>query len=95
MTMTDWTRIAKLAGMLGSAHDGEILAAVVHIHRELTAQGLTWGDLTNRLSGGGPPGLRTFRDPRDVMDDIIRTARNYRDQEERARQQAARQRGEW
>ena len=56
--MADWSRIAKFAGMLGSAGDGEVVAAARMIDRELKAQGLSWADFVQRLqasNGGGAP----------------------------------------
>ena len=39
------TRIAKLLGMLGSAHDGEVVAAARAPEAELKRLGLTWAEV--------------------------------------------------
>jgi hypothetical protein len=48
----DWQKIAKLAGMLGSAGDGEVVNAARMVEKALKNQGLSWGDFANRISGG-------------------------------------------
>jgi hypothetical protein len=50
--MTDWSRLAKLAGMLGSPHDGERLNAARLLQAALDKEGITFGDLANRISEG-------------------------------------------
>lgn len=41
----DLQKLAKLLGMLGSAHDGEVLAAARKAHNLLTAKGASWYDV--------------------------------------------------
>jgi hypothetical protein len=41
----DHERLAKLLGMLGSAHDGEVLAAARQTARLRQGAGLTWRDI--------------------------------------------------
>jgi hypothetical protein len=41
----DRTRLKKLLGMLGSAHDGEVLNAARHITTLMTQAGITWDAL--------------------------------------------------
>jgi hypothetical protein len=45
LTEDDLDRLAKLLGMVGSAHDGEALSAARMAHRMLTDLGLTWHDV--------------------------------------------------
>lgn len=42
--------IIKMLGMLGSLHDGEVLAAARAIGRKLKADNATWGDLIQALN---------------------------------------------
>jgi hypothetical protein len=44
------TRLIQILGMMGSAHDGEILNAAKMAQRLLGAEATTWGDI---LNGGG------------------------------------------
>jgi len=41
----DRDRIARVLGMLGSAHDGEVIAAARQAERLRAAAGLTWADI--------------------------------------------------
>jgi len=41
----DRQRLAKLLGMMGSAHDGEVIAAARHAERLLADAGLTWAEI--------------------------------------------------
>jgi hypothetical protein len=41
----DRTRLVKLLGLLGSAHDGERAAAARKAHEHIKALGLQWGDV--------------------------------------------------
>lgn len=55
--MLSWSKIAKLAGMLGSEHDGERLNAARLLQSELKKAGLNFADLADRLkkeSDGAP-----------------------------------------
>ena len=51
LSQRDATRLAKLLGLLGSAHAGERDAAGLAAHRLLRDRGLTWGDII----GHAPP----------------------------------------
>lgn len=87
----DWHRIAKFAGMLGSAGDGEVVNAARAIDKALKAQGLTWGDFKARLEGGAsyrPTGPQRPSQPRD---DPFWEA-TMAEEEEKARQRASRRR---
>jgi hypothetical protein len=44
--------LGKMVGMLGSDHDGEILAAVRSIRRLLESEKMTFGDLVVLVTGG-------------------------------------------
>jgi hypothetical protein len=44
------TRLAKLLGMLGSAHDGEILSATQAIRRVLESEKLSFADLVDAFN---------------------------------------------
>ena len=44
----DRDRIARVLGMLGSAHDGEVIAAARQAERLRAAAGLTWADIVIR-----------------------------------------------
>lgn len=50
--MTDWNRISKLIGMLGSDADGERLNAARLLAAKLKADGASFGDLANRVGSG-------------------------------------------
>jgi hypothetical protein len=39
------SKLVKVLGMLGSAHDGEVAAAGRKAHSMLQAEGLTWGEV--------------------------------------------------
>lgn len=43
--------VAKMIGLLGSDHDGEVLGAARQIKKLLDAQKLTFGDLKNWIAG--------------------------------------------
>lgn len=55
--MLAWSKISKLAGMLGSEHDGERLNAARLLQSELKKAGLNFADLADRLKneGAGSP----------------------------------------
>jgi hypothetical protein len=48
-----WRRISKVAGMLGSPHDGERLNAARLLERELAKAEMSFADLAERLERGG------------------------------------------
>lgn len=43
--------LGKMFGMLGSDHDGEVLAAVLAIRRRMALCKVTFGDLANLIAG--------------------------------------------
>lgn len=45
ITSTDRTTISKLLGLIGSAHDGEALAAARKAHQLVTQRGGTWPEV--------------------------------------------------
>lgn len=45
MTSSDRATIAKLLGLIGSAHDAEALAAARKAHELVRARGITWPDV--------------------------------------------------
>lgn len=45
MTSSDRVTVAKLLGLIGSAHDAEALAAARKAHELVKARGITWPDL--------------------------------------------------
>lgn len=45
MTSSDRATVAKLLGLIGSAHDAEALAAARKAHQLVTARGATWPDV--------------------------------------------------
>jgi hypothetical protein len=47
-----WRKIAKIAGMLGSDQDGEVVAAARAIGKLLAAEKLSWPDLAKQLVNG-------------------------------------------
>ena len=67
----DRDRLAKLLGLVGSAHDGEALAAARKAHALITAAGMTWGEviendaLRARVAGEPAPASnwRTIDEP--------------------------------
>ena len=48
--MIDWNEISKMVGMLGSEHDGEVLAAVRAIRKRVPIN-----DLVQRVATGAEP----------------------------------------
>jgi hypothetical protein len=57
------SKLVKVLGMLGSAHDGEVAAAGRKAHSMLQAEGLTWGDVIARAAPRPEP-QRQYRAPR-------------------------------
>lgn len=57
--MIDWSRIAKLLGMVGSPHDGERLNAARLLQKQLESNGATFADLASRVETGGGAYVRT------------------------------------
>ena len=60
-------RLAPLLGKLGSAHDGEVVAAVRAIDRQLGRNGLSWNDLGRALWGGAARRVERAREPDVVL----------------------------
>lgn len=65
--MPDWSRLAKLAGMLGSPHDGERLNAARLLQAALDREGVSFGDLASRISNGGAPSERVVYVDREIV----------------------------
>jgi hypothetical protein len=77
LTDPDRQKLTKLAGLLGSAHDGEIINAARLAQRVLTAAGATWAELIN------PPAPVPLATPAAI--DLARMAQLERDAFERGR----------
>lgn len=45
LNSSDRSMLAKLLGMTGSSHDGEVVAAARKAHQLVKAKGMTWPDL--------------------------------------------------
>jgi hypothetical protein len=56
-------RLAKVLGMLGSAHDGEIIAAGRRAHMMVTSAGWTWPELL-----GAPSAVQNCRQARQMVE---------------------------
>lgn len=65
--MPDWSKLAKLAGMLGSPYDGERLNAARLLQRALDSEGLTFGQLSERIANGGNAAERVVYVDREVI----------------------------
>src|SRR5258708_37685997 len=66
----DRDRLAKLLGMMGSTHDGEVVAAARQVERLRADAGLTWPEiLVPRLPP--PPHGRNVRTVADAIDFVI------------------------
>ena len=66
----DRERLAKLLGMMGSAHDGEVVAAARQAERLRADAGPTWPEiLLPRLPP--PPGGQNVRTVADAIDFVI------------------------
>jgi len=48
----DLRRLAKLLGMLGSRHDGEVVAAARKAHALVRESGVTWDEIIKLITGG-------------------------------------------
>ena len=69
-TTLDRGRLAKLLGLLGSDHDGEVVAAARQVERLRADAGLTWPEiLVPRLPP--PPHGRNVRTVADAIDFVI------------------------
>ncbi len=60
--MPDWSRLSKLAGMIGSQNDGERLNAARLLDAALKREGITFGELAKRIADGG-----SYEPPRTVF----------------------------
>jgi len=66
----DRDRLAKLLGMMGSAHDGEVVAAARQVERLRADAGLTWPEiLVPRLPP--PPRRQNVRTVADAIDFVL------------------------
>lgn len=54
------TRVIQLLGMIGSAHDGEVLNAARLAQRELGRLGLSWEEFVAGNGGTAPANSRTY-----------------------------------
>ena len=82
MDELDRDRLAKLLGMLGAAHDGEVLAAARQAERVRQASAMTWAEILN------PPGSEVvyvqvddgddYGDPEDFPSLLRRLLRDAR-----------------
>ena len=69
-TTLDRGRLAKLLGLLGSDHDGEVVAAARQVERLRADAGLTWPEiLVPRLPS--PPQRQNVRTVADAIDFVI------------------------
>ena len=69
----DRDRLAKLLGMMGSTHDGEVVAAARQVERLRADAGLTWPEiLVPRLPP--PPRGQNVRTVADAIDFVIEHA---------------------
>lgn len=55
LTANDRSTLVKLLGMVGSAHDGEVITAARKAHKLLAAKGFTWSELLALPSTTTPP----------------------------------------
>ena len=62
-------KLAKVLGMLGSAHDGEVLAAGRRAHMMVTGAGWTWPELL-----GAPSAVQDCRQARLMVEVCMATA---------------------
>jgi hypothetical protein len=67
----DRERLAKLLGMMGSAHDGEVVAAARQAERLRAEAGLTWVDIVVRRLPA-PPQRRNDDTVADAIDFVIK-----------------------
>ena|SRR5205823_12752945 len=66
----DRDRLAKLLGMMGSAHDGEVVAAARQVERLRADAGLTWPEiLVPRLPS--PPREQNVRSVAEAVDFVL------------------------
>lgn len=52
---SDLHKLAKLLGMIGSAHDGEALAAARKVQQFVSAKGATWSEVLGVSETVAPP----------------------------------------
>ena len=60
----DRDRLSKLAGMLGSSHDGERAAAAMMATKLLEGVGVSWADLVASVPVKSPPRYHTLPETR-------------------------------
>lgn len=68
----DAQRLGRILEMLGSSHDGEVVAAARAAERLIKAAGITWTDLAQRLAEE-----RRASEPRPAPEARPHTARTY------------------
>ena len=64
LNRADRDRLSKLAGMLGSSHDGERAAAAMMATKLLEAVGASWADLVASVPVKSPPRYHTLPETR-------------------------------
>lgn len=66
----DRRRLARCLGLLGSDHDGEVLAAARRAYALLRSSGMTWEDVVVKAEGDAPPAES------ETLVELRRAARN-------------------
>lgn len=67
----DRERLVKLLGMLGSAHDGEVLNAARHIEAMVRASGRDWGQLLSPAPAASGPKRPPDRADLRKLDELL------------------------
>lgn len=67
ITSTDRTTLSKLLGMIGSAHDGEALAAARKAHQLVTQRGITWPQVLGLDASPPAPAPDHLVEARDLL----------------------------
>jgi hypothetical protein len=66
--MIDRRRLAMVLGLLGSSHDGEIVAAARQAEKLRHEAGVSWGEILGAEAGGDDP-IETLIDNLDQLSD--------------------------
>ena len=67
ITSTDRTTISKLLGLIGSAHDGEALAAARKAHQLIVQRGATWPEVLGLATMPAAPAPDHLTEARDLL----------------------------
>jgi hypothetical protein len=67
ITSTDRTTISKLLGLIGSAHDGEALAAARKAHQLVTQRGASWPQVLGLATTPAAPAPDHLTEARDLL----------------------------